>query len=63
MPETQTGPTVLSKPDYDSIIQIQLRLKERGKDGKLHSTRSTAFSATGLTLEELTERIMRAIKE
>ena len=53
------APRVFEKPQ--SIVNVQLRYKERDKDGKLVSKGQKAFSVVNVTLDQLYQRLMEAL--
>jgi len=56
---TTMAPRVFEKPQ--SIVNVQLRYKERDKDGKLVSKGQKAFSVVNVTLDQLYQRLMEAL--
>ena len=58
---TTMSPSVFSKPQ--EIVNVQLRHKQRDKDGKLVSKGQKAFSVQNIGLQELFDLLMKALEK
>ena len=60
--QPKTTPVVFTKPD--NILSIQLRYKERDKDGRLvFKGTSREITVSGISLDDAYERVLKALKE